>query len=108
MKVVLKVSVLDRIIEEFHKAARACREVDFVAVTRDEYAELRMDIRVHSYIHSGLDFRIATQAMDAAVRTRDFQCLDASRSWRGYGDYIRCVSYEQIPLFVVPAEYCPR
>lgn len=113
MKVVLKVTVLDRIIEEFNKAARLDREVDYVAITPAEHVELRSDMRIARYLSNPLSYWSVPPdaAKELTMQTRDFPLLDTYRGMGGRSPYIRCASYDQImgkPLFVVPAEYCPR
>lgn len=113
MKVFLKVTVLDHIIAEFSKAARDNREVDAVAVTPAEYSELCGDRRIYGYMSRPLDLwtKAPAAAVEMTMQTRDFALLDIYRGVRGCSPYIRCASHEQImgkPLFVVPAEYCPK
>lgn len=110
MKVVLKTTVLDRIIEDIDKARRAGRLVDYVLVTPEEYAQLRNDGRADRVVENNL-YRFPP---------RDVSPCDTFKTWdfayQGthpnlHGRSIRVPGNETIygyPLLVVPAEYHPR
>ena len=110
MKVVLKITVLDRILEDLSKAARAHRTVDYVVVTPAEYAELGRDMRVYSHMESPLGLSaIGATPSNATFHTWEF-------AYQGHdphlhGRRLRVASHEKLggyPLLVVPAEYHPR
>ena len=115
MKVVLKVTVYDRIYADILKAQRDRREVDYVVVSREEYDELRLDYRSYGALESPhLRFVAnpaeATKAMDAKYTVYTFERMTPlSRD----SDYrvIRVPSHETFmgkPLVVVPKEFMPR
>lgn len=104
MKVHLKVTALDRLVEKFISAQNEGREVDFVTVTPREYAELRHDLRCRTYISD--DFSRAPNTDVLAYETRDFAIKPGSH--KPQGSRWRVASHEKFmgrPLFVIP-EWC--
>lgn len=107
MKVVLQTTVLDRIREDIRKADQTGRRVDYIAVTQDEYNDLRSDVRVRGLMTNAWDFPSYSASMaEATFHTRDFE----KRSGYIGQSRMRFASREQLygsPLFVVPQEYHP-
>ena len=116
MKVVLKRAVFDRIKEDIYKAKREHREVDYVAVTPPEYAELSRDPRSIGYLEGNFShcFRLDAQ-MDASavmhVRTFEFTGTTEAHHAACRGRYLQVPAegtFMGNRLFVVPEEYMPR
>lgn len=113
MKVVLKTTVLDRIIEDIEKAKRAGRLVDYVLVTPEESAQLRYDLRADRFIESAL-LRYVAGPKSSVQDQSTFKCWDFA--YQGttpelHGRRVRVTSSDTIcgyPLLVVPAEYHPK
>lgn len=114
MKVVLKVTVFDRILADLEKAARDNREVDYIAVTPEEHAELRRDRRSDYALESdfmrfGMD---DIDPMKATFTTREFEFTGDPRKHRPIRGRRLCVpsnaNFMGKPLFVVPEEYMPK
>lgn len=111
MKVVLKTTVLDRILEDITKAERENRLVDYVLVTPDEYAKLRHDTRAERAIYSVFPDYPGSATSDpfATIKTWDFEYQGTNPA--RYQRRIRVVSNLTIygyPLLEVPAEYHPK
>jgi hypothetical protein len=115
VKVVLKVTVYDRIYADIQKAQRERREVDYVVVSREEYAELRLDDRSYGALESPYSLFVANpaeavKAMDAKYTVYEFRRTAPRTSPSDY-EVIRSPSHETFmgkPLVVVPKEYMPR
>lgn len=114
MKVVLKVTVFDRIMEDISKARRENRAVDYVVVSPDEYVELCGDGRApRSFSYEPLySFKSASAAfLDATMECRDFRIPNPTREDSARNNLVyRTVSRETIfgvKLYVVPKEYHP-
>lgn len=111
MKVVLKITVLDRIRNDMDDAQIKNRAVDYIVVTPKEYDELRSDRRVDAIMRYP-NMSPQGSTYDMTFETRDFQLVDKSREAYARGPmYMRTYSRETIfgvKLYVVPEEYCPR
>lgn len=109
MKVVPKITVIDRILEKLQELRRQDLEADYIAVTRAEYQAMCADLRLDRYSdrhrYAMFDPRTPVDAM--TFQTREF----ARKARTGHGvPYIRVASHAQfmgVPLFVVPDEYHP-
>lgn len=76
MKVVLKVTVIDRLIEEFAKAARSNREVDYVVISERESFDMRHDRRYFDYVQSPM-FGLGREVdAKATFRCLEFEYVD--------------------------------
>lgn len=113
MKVVLKVTVVDRLLEEFAKAQRNNREVDFVAVTPQEMAELKNDLRSNIYVQFPMfDYIGKDAAVKVTYQARDFEYTGprdmrgTQYQWRRFRESFD--TFMGVPIFVVPEEYMPR
>lgn len=103
MKVHLKTAVFDRIYEKFIDAHRDRREVDFVTVTQDEYAELRHDRRSRDLLENPLAHTVPPQsAMDTVFQTRDFEDTRHGGSFRPKYRVASAETFMGKPLFVLP------
>jgi len=113
VKVVAKVTVLDRILEDIRKLHRENREVDYVVVTPDEYAELRSDRRIAALMQYPFsDLMTGEDISKATFTTRDFELTDTSRASYAKGP-MRYRTYPQgsihgADIYVLPKEYHPR
>lgn len=115
MKVVLKVTVYDRIYNDILKAKHDRREVDYVVVSHEEYKELRLDYRSYDALESPHLRFVANPAearefMDAKYKVYEFRRTAPRTSPSDY-EVIRAPSHETFmgkPLVVVPKEYMPR
>jgi hypothetical protein len=114
MKVVPKITVLDRILEQIDHYKSRGRAIDYVAVHHAEYAELRAEFRYMNFVDYPHCYYKATDPVVAmSMETRDFELVN--KAAYGYGrDYSlqrrRYVSNEKIcgvPLFVVDKDYFP-
>lgn len=113
MHVAIKQTILDKLLERIHQIKRSNREPEYIAVTHEEFVELRDDRRVFLYLdydRSALYAPNSTAAATAQFVTRDFALRDAHRGRSGLCPSIRTYSRETfmgLPLYVVPAEYMP-
>lgn len=112
MKVVLKVTVYDRISADIQKAHHDRRVVDYVVVSQQEYDELRVDDRSYGALESPY-MRFTPNhdiAADATMRVYTFE-RTTPRTTAAGRNAIQVVSYETFmgkPLVVVPKEFLPR
>lgn len=117
MHVAIKQTVLDKILKRIHEIKRDNREPEYIAVSHDEYTELRRDLRAFNYIRD--DYCVSLYDPSGAERvrlgeltieTREFKLRDSHRGRASAHPYIRTYSHEKfmnIPLYVVPSEYMP-
>lgn len=112
MKVVLKVTVLDRIVEQFNKARAGRQEVDHVVISHDEYSELRGDRRCMDYISSPPIWCMPSDtSVSQELTIRDFELVNMAARGALARPRYRAVSHETFmgaPLFVVHKDFCPR
>lgn len=109
MKVVPKVTVIDRILEDIRKLEQQNRKADYVVVTPEEADEMGKDARMWSYTSGPAYTVLASAAMQEAYKVWDFLLTGKGK----LGDYpsIRVISHATfcgIPLLVVPAQYHPK
>jgi hypothetical protein len=108
MKVHLKETVLDRIIERVYQAKRDNRVVEYITVTPPEYAELRNDGRARVYVQNDYSF-MRPSDIDCGATTLDTLDFDVKpKAGDCMGQRYRVASHEKfmgVPLFVVP-EFC--
>lgn len=115
MYVGVKQTVIDRIAKRLAEIRRDNREPEYVAVTHEEYHELRSDRRSYDVYYSGYGVGswVPTGGpidSKATITTRDFE----RRAYRP-GDwreqrYYRVPqngTFMGVPLFVVPPEFMP-
>jgi 7-keto-8-aminopelargonate synthetase-like enzyme len=114
MKVVLKVTVIDRLIEEFAKAARNNREVDYVVISERESREMHQDWRYFDYVQSP---RFGLRNGEAVDAKATFRCLEfeytgpknmrgTQYQYRRFGESFH--TFMGVPIFVVHEDYMPR
>ena len=114
MKVVLKVTVYDRIYADILKAQRDRREVDYVAVSPEEYKELCLDQRSYGALQSDYVHYVAPSDpinAKATIEVRSFEYTGPQNMNGLRGRFREVPSHETFMgkrLFVVPAEYMPR
>ena len=111
MKVVLKITVLDRILKDMDDARRQNRAVDYIIVSDSEYDELRSDCRTRFGTSS------VCMAMPRTPAAADEQVLCDIREFPLVGrpptSGCRFRAYPRetldgVKLYVVPEMYCPR
>lgn len=109
MKVIPKVTVIDRILADIRKLKAEGRDPECVLVTEAEWAELRKDARGYTYIENPMSRYIpsATAVPDTAVfHTRQFEIKPGAVVLGSRGrDRVTVASYETFmgaPIFVVP------
>ncbi len=106
MKVVLKVTVLDRILKEIGTARAAGREIAHIIVSEAEHRELRADRRSMA---NHTSFVFSRAAPDATVEFETIE-LPVRKGRAGMRPYIRAISNEFFngyKLYVVPEDYAP-
>ena len=106
MKVVLKVTVLDRILKEISHARATGHEVAHIIVSEAEHRELRADRRSGTYLLTGF------AAYAAPHNAGAFETIELSvhKGKIGMRPFIRAVSNEFFngyKLYVVPEDYAP-
>ncbi|BAP34915.1 hypothetical protein AVU43_gp21 [Ralstonia phage RSJ5] len=112
MKVILKTTVVDRILESLSAARRDRREPDCIVVTHEEYAELRKDMRGDYVLQSRLAACLTRSDPPTydPIPVRYFERInhycypDARRCIAAVSDY----TFHGIPLYVIPKEYHPQ
>lgn len=116
MKVVLKKTIYDRLMERLNDAKRERREVDYIVVSERERADLMADRRtLFNMGRTGCSFMDSAEAADTPFKTWEFRLrpeqLRAKRGESGYRpEYIKVTTTETFcgyPLLTVPAEYLP-
>lgn len=111
MKVVLKETVFDRIVERIRQARRDNRKVDYIVVSETEYRELRDDARLYSALSNCLKFAAPGEVQrDATFRTWEFRLRPQRNHRPPLPPYIRVASFEEFmgyPLVAVPDDYMP-
>ncbi|MHC0508769.1 hypothetical protein [Achromobacter aegrifaciens] len=114
MHVAIKQTVLDKILERIHQIRRQDREPEYIAVTPEEYSELRADRRQWRYVAPDIPACTAAQyrptVANVTLSTREFTLRDCHRGRAGAHPFIRTYSREKfmdLPLYVVPTEYMP-
>lgn len=112
MKVVLKETVFDRIMERIHQARRDNRKVDYIVVSETEYRELRQDDRHYYMMSNCLKFAAPGEVQrDAKFRTWEFRLRKEHWNDRRFGaECVRVASSEEFmgyPLVAVPDDYMP-
>lgn len=116
MKVILKETVVDRILRDLSEANRKGRMVECIVVTSEEDRELRKDVRFFDYVHSDLLSPFVNYAAgklaveELKVTTRDFaldkRCYPAGAR-RPILRVASTCTFQGVPLYVVPKEYHP-
>lgn len=112
MKVVLKVTVIDRLLEEFAKAQRNNREVDYVVISERESHEMHSDRRYYDYVQTprfGLDREVDAKA---TFRCQEFE-YTGPKNMRGtqyqYRRFAEAFyTFMGKTIFVVHEDYMPR
>jgi hypothetical protein len=115
MKLILKTTVVDRILERIADARRRDREPDCIVITPEEQAELHHDRRIHTFVERESFYRVDPGEPISATSvmvTRDFERTSGYSTYdRCYGGrYLRCMTREKfmgIPVYVVPLEFHP-
>ncbi|MEJ1593518.1 hypothetical protein SMA75_20200 [Escherichia coli] len=114
MKVILKTTVIDRILKALSDARRDRREPDYIVVTHEEYDELRHDARSYHFFHDAWQVRYVppTEKIDTTdiIRYRHFERIEHYR----YPDSRRMITampsgkFTGVDLYVIPKEYHPQ
>lgn len=111
MKVVLKETVFDRILERIAAVKRENRLVDHIVVSDREYRELRDDYRTDRHLrYPHTRWINEAPARDATFRVWDFPVRPSHRGRPGTNPHIRVASHDEFmgyPLVVVPEPYMP-
>lgn len=117
MKLVLKTTVIDRILKDIAAAKAQGREPDYIVLTEAEMKELDRDTRSYNYVESDLMKTFAHYAEGKVTDTvkydvRDFDIrpeFSTNRSYDRYQRYraVTTSRFQGVPLFVVPKEYQP-
>lgn len=114
MKLILKETVVCRILKELAEARKNLRTVDAIVVTEQEYAEMCSDLRFERYRES--TFKATYWVQDSCamepinLNHREFKLRDSHRGGRGYDPYRKYASsllFHGVPVFVVQEAYMP-
>ncbi len=104
MKVHLKSTIIDRLVERVHAAKSTGRQVEFITVYPREYMELRSDGRAWQYLSSGISFHASSvPPPDISLKDRSFLTSRGPR-----GDHFVVASHETFmgfDLYVIP-DHC--
>lgn len=98
MKLILKQTVIDKMMVAYHEAKRNMREPDCFALSHREYDEFRSDMRYNMYDSRPYMHVRASDRIDM-----DFKRRDMAPSWTVMSDF----TFMGVPVFVVPDEYLP-
>jgi hypothetical protein len=109
MKAVFKKTVLDKLMEIRSKAERDRKEVDYVILTSQEYAELLSS----QYVHHYLEYQFQCNWADTASPARSFRKVDLELDYRrhsvGCPRYLSLIIRDEkvfgMSLLVVPTGY---